>query len=74
MSGQPMLIFEADLSGLQTAHRKGLERELMLIPYVHAMFSTGHDDANRAVFMAEDANNLNLVGFAMRGPKKKWIR
>ncbi|MGL9721849.1 DUF2000 family protein [Symbiopectobacterium sp.] len=70
MSGQPMLIFEADLSGLQTALRKGLERELMLIPYVHAMFSTGHDDANRTVFMAEDANNLNLVGLAMRGPKK----
>ncbi|MBG6243683.1 hypothetical protein CS369_00285 [Candidatus Symbiopectobacterium sp. 'North America'] len=70
MSGQPMLIFEADLSELQTAHRKGLERELMLIPYVHAMFSTGHDNANRAVFMAEEANNINLVGLAMRSSKK----
>lgn len=70
ISGQPMLIFEADLDGLQTAHRKGLERELTLILYVHAMFSTGHDDANREVFMAEDANTLNLVGLAMRGPKK----
>ncbi|SQC91622.1 Uncharacterized protein conserved in bacteria [Cedecea neteri] len=43
LSGQPMLIFESDLAGLQTAHRKGLERDLTLIPYVHGMFSTGHD-------------------------------
>lgn len=70
ISGQPMLIFEAGLDGLQSAHRRGLEREIILIPYVHAMFSTGHDDANREVFMAEDADNMNLVGLAMRGPKK----
>lgn len=70
MSGQPMLIFASDINGLQTAHRKGLERELTLIPYVHAMFSTGHDEANRDVFMAEDADNLNLVGLGVRGPKK----
>lgn len=70
MLGQPMLVFEADITGLQHAHRKGLERELTLIPYVHAMFSTGNDQANREVFLADDANNLNLVGLALRGPKK----
>ncbi|MGE8410302.1 MAG: DUF2000 family protein [Pseudomonas sp.] len=68
--GQPMMIFEADLAGLQKAHRVGLERELTLSPYVFAMFSTGHDAANRAVFLAEDPANLNLVGLALRGPKK----
>ncbi|MEG7469356.1 DUF2000 domain-containing protein [Serratia marcescens] len=70
ISGQPMLIFAADLPGLQNVHRKGLERELTLIPYVHAMFATGHDEANRQVFRAEDADNLDLVGLALRGPKK----
>lgn len=70
MAGQPMLVFAADLAGLQRAHRQGVERELTLIPYVEAMFSTGHDAANRAVFLAEDADNLNLVGIALRGPKK----
>ncbi|MDF7659247.1 DUF2000 family protein [Erwiniaceae bacterium L1_54_6] len=70
MAGQPMLVFAGDLPGLQRAHRQGLERELTIIPYVHAMFSTGHDAANRAVFLAEDADNLNLVGIALRGPKK----
>lgn len=70
MLGQPMLVFAADLAQLQSAHRKGLERELTLIPYVQAMFSTGHDEANRQAFLAEDADNLNLVGLALRGPKK----
>ncbi|TCV95611.1 DUF2000 family protein [Biostraticola tofi] len=70
ISGQPMLIFAADLAGLQSAHRKGLEREVTLIPYVHAMFSTGHDAANREVFLAEEADNMNLVGLGIRGPKK----
>ncbi|MFY0403087.1 DUF2000 family protein [Pantoea sp. WEP] len=70
MAGQPMLVFAADLAGLQRAHCQGVERELTLIPYVEAMFSTGHDAANRAVFLAEDADNLNLVGIALRGPKK----
>ena len=65
-----MLIFEADLAALQKAHSKGLERELTLTPYVEAMFATGHDAANREVFLAEDANNLNLVGLAIRGRKK----
>jgi len=70
MLGQPMLAFEADLHGLQAAHRKGLDRELTLIPYVQAMFSTGCDEDNRQAFLAENADSLNLVGLAIRGPKK----
>lgn len=70
MLGQPMLVFEADIAGLQGAHRKGLDRELTIIPYVYSMFSTGHDDANRQAFLAEDPANLDLVGLGLRGPKK----
>jgi hypothetical protein len=70
MLGQPMMVFEADLAGLQGAHRKGLENDLTLVPYVHAMFSTGHDEANRSAFLAEDAERPDLVGLALRGPKK----
>ncbi|MTD34137.1 DUF2000 domain-containing protein [Paludibacterium denitrificans] len=70
MLGQPMLVFEASLDGLQRAHRQGLERELTLIPYVFSMFSTGHDEANRQAFPAENPDQLNLVGLAVRGPKK----
>lgn len=70
MLGQPMMVFEGDVTELQAAHRKGLERELTIIPYVYAMFSTGNDEANRRVFMEEDADSLNLVGLAVRGSKK----
>ena len=34
------------------------------------MFATGHDEANRAVFRAQPADDLDLVGIALRGPKK----
>lgn len=67
---QPILIFQADLTGLQAAHRAGVARELTLVPYVHAMFSTGHDEANRQAFLQEDPANLNLVGLGLRGPRK----
>jgi hypothetical protein len=70
MLGQPMLVFAADLPGLQAAHRQALSRELKIVPYVHAMFSTGHDAANREVFRAGDAANLDFVGLALHGPKK----
>jgi hypothetical protein len=55
MLGQPMLVFAVDVSGLQAAHRRALTHELSIVPYVHAMFSTGHDAANREVFCAQDA-------------------
>ncbi|MBY8605937.1 MAG: DUF2000 domain-containing protein [Burkholderia sp.] len=70
MLGQPMLVFAADLNGLQAAHRQALSRELTIVPYVRAMFSTGHDAANREAFRAEDAANPDLVGLALHGPKK----
>lgn len=70
MLGQPMLVFAADLAGLQAAHRQALTRELDIVPYVHAMFSTGHDAANREAFRAQDAGNLDFVGLALHGAKK----
>ncbi|MDH0862980.1 DUF2000 domain-containing protein [Mitsuaria sp. GD03876] len=67
---QPMLVFEGNLDGLRAAHREGLDRGLTLVPYVHAMFSTGNDADNRRVFLAGDADHPDLVGLALRGPKK----
>jgi hypothetical protein len=34
------------------------------------MFATGHDAANREVFRAEPAETPDLVGLALRGPKR----
>lgn len=68
--GQPMLIFTAGESELKRAHRISGEKGLVTTAYVRALFSTGHDAANREAFKAEPADAPDLVGIAIRGPKK----
>lgn len=68
--GQPMLIFAASKAQLQAVHAHAVERGLSIAPYVAAMFTTGHDAANRQVFAAEAADDLDLVGLGLRGGKK----
>lgn len=68
--GQPVLVFAAGPEGLLRAYRAGIERGLTRAVYVRAMFATGHDAANRAAFRAEPADVPDLVGLALRGPKR----
>ena len=68
--GQPMLVFASAADGLARAWRVAIERELTRAVYVRAMFETGHDAANRAVFKAEPPDAPDLVGVALRGAKK----
>ena len=68
--GQPILVFAATQSVLSRAWRNAIERDLTRAVYVRAMFSTGHDAANRAAFLAEPADTPDLVGVALRGPRK----
>ena len=63
-------MFEGDRAGPQAAHRIARDRELTLAPFVHAVFATGHDEANRAVFRAQPADDLDPAGMALHGPKK----
>jgi hypothetical protein len=68
--GQPMLVFAAGPEGLLRAYQAGIARGLTRAVYVRAMFATGHDAANRAVFQQEPADTPDLVGLALRGPRK----
>ena len=68
--GQPMLVFAARPEDLLRAHRASGDGGLTCAAYVRAMFSTGHDAANRDAFKAESADTPDLVGLALRGPKK----
>jgi hypothetical protein len=68
--GQPILVFAAEPGGLAQAWRVANERELTRAVYVRAMFETGHDAANRAVFKTESMEAPDLVGVAVRGAKK----
>ena len=68
--GQPIMIYAATRPDLLKARRVALERGLTTAVYVAAMFTTGHDEANRAAFHAEPAETPDLVGVALRGPRK----
>ena len=68
--GQPMMVYAADAAVLLRAYHAAIARGLTRAVYVRAMFSTGHDAANRAAFLAEPAEAPDLVGLALRGPRK----
>ncbi|MET1026929.1 MAG: DUF2000 family protein [Dongiaceae bacterium] len=70
MFGQPVLVFSAGRQQLQNSHRIAIERGLTIAPYIEAMFATGHDAANRAVFAAAAVEDLDLVGLALLGLRK----
>jgi hypothetical protein len=68
--GQPIMIYVASRADLLKARRIALERGLTIAVYVGAMFTTGHDEANRAAFRAEPPESPDLVGVALRGLRK----
>jgi hypothetical protein len=68
--GQPIMIFAADRPTLLRARRQAQDRKLTCAVYVEAMFSTGHDGANREAFLAEPVEEPALVGVALHGSKK----
>ncbi len=70
MCGQPILVFAGTLTELQKAHARAAEQDLVMVPYVEAMFATGHDAANRAVFAEGDVTAQNWVGLAVHGDRK----
>ena len=70
LSRQPMVVLAGDQETLRTIHRRSLERGVVSSLYIEPMFSTGHDDANRAVFAESHPETAMLVGIAMRADKK----
>jgi hypothetical protein len=69
MLRQPVLILSAGAEMLATARAKALGRGIPMAVYTHDMFATGHDAANRAAVSVVPADDLDLVGIAMRGPR-----
>jgi hypothetical protein len=69
MLRQPVLVLSAGAETLATARAKAMDRGISVAVYTYDMFSTGHDAANRAAVSAVPANDLDLVGIALRGPR-----
>jgi hypothetical protein len=70
MFRQPVLVFEATGDKLRTVHRRALEREVPLAIYTAELFTTGHDDDNRAAVRAVPTAELDLVGVAICAPHR----
>lgn len=69
MLRQPVLVMTADAEVLAKARTKALGRGMAVAVYTEELFSTGHDAANREAVASVAAEDLNVVGIALRGPK-----
>ena len=69
MFRQPVLVFQADPGQMAEAFARTLAAGLTPAIYTRELFGTGHDEANRAAVRAHAREDLELVGFALRGER-----
>ena len=70
MFRQPVLVFGADAPAIRRAYERAMQRGVELAIYTEELFVTGHDEANRAAVAAVTAEDLDLVGIALRADRK----
>ncbi|WP_260638561.1 DUF2000 family protein [Streptomyces angustmyceticus] len=66
---EPVLCYTADAAALTRTHARALSRAVPTALYTADMFATGNDDDNRAAVRAVTADDLDLVGLAVHGPR-----
>jgi hypothetical protein len=67
---QPVLVYEADAAGLRKAYERAMARGVTPAIYTTDLFATNHDEANRAAVARVAADELDLVGIAVRAERK----
>lgn len=67
---QPVLVYQADAAGLRRAYERAVNRGVTPAIYTHELFATDHDEANRAAVAGVAAEELDLVGIAVRAERK----
>jgi hypothetical protein len=67
---QPVLVLEASGPKLKTVRERAMRRGVPIALYTADMFTTGHDEANRAAVRAVAAERLEIVGIALRAAHK----
>lgn len=74
LSVQPIIVLSADGATLSKIHARALERAVPASVYIEEMFSTGHDEANRAVFATFGPDDAKIVGIALHADRKSVDR
>lgn len=67
---QPVQVFESDAAGITRAWERALSRDLKPAIYTADLFATMNDEDNRAAVRAVSADNLDLVGLALRAERR----
>jgi hypothetical protein len=67
---QPVLVYQADRDALRRAFERARSRGVTPAVYTQELFTTNHDDANRAAVAAVSTDELDLVGIALRAERK----
>jgi hypothetical protein len=71
MFRQPVLVFEGDAPAVRRAYERAMGRGVeQLAIYTYELFATGHDGANREAVATVPADELDLVGIALRADRK----
>ncbi|MEU5685914.1 DUF2000 domain-containing protein [Streptomyces venezuelae] len=69
MFRQPVMVFEGTKEVVTAAHRRALSRDLPRSVFTSDLFATGNDRDNRAAVRAVPADQLDVVGMAVYGPR-----
>lgn len=69
MFRQPVLVFQGGKEVLTAAHERAVRRGVAVSVYTSDLFSTGHDEANRAAVAAVPRDQLDLVGIGLHSAR-----
>jgi hypothetical protein len=69
---QPVFVYGATAQELQRTRTRAFSRDMALAIYTKEMFATSNDVDNRAVVKAVVADDLDIVGLALRADRKTF--
>lgn len=69
---QPVFVYVASAEHLQRTRDRALSRDVTTAVYAKGMFTTDNDIDNRAVVKAATADDLDIVGLALRCDRKTF--
>jgi hypothetical protein len=70
MFRQPVLVFAGTAEALRAAYERAMAAGAPIAVFTEELFTTGHDEANRAAVKAVASDALALVGIALRAERK----
>jgi hypothetical protein len=71
MLREPVFVFAGDAAAVRRAYERAMQREVeQLAIFTKELFATDHDEANRAAVAPVAAEELDLVGIALRADRK----